>query len=132
MNFGLALSRRMEEIIETLESNPNAFFEYTQQAPAGPDLANPYRPPHHDSIEERALSIAVAETNGEAWASCARSLRIGEIILLVDSDTQVPEDCFRDAARELEQCPEVAIIQHESDVMQVANHWFEVNVVYST
>lgn len=125
MNFGLALSRRMEEIIEILEANPNAFPEYTQHDNL-PNPANPYRPLHHDSVEERALSIAVTETNGEAWASCARSLRIGEIILLVDSDTQVPEDCFRDAARELEQCPEVAIIQHESDVMQVANHWFEV------
>ena len=41
-------------------------------------------------------------------------MRMGEIILLVDSDTEVPEDCFRDAARELAECPEVAIIQHES------------------
>ncbi|GJJ06073.1 hypothetical protein Clacol_000262 [Clathrus columnatus] len=131
MNFGLALSRRMEEIIETLESNPNAFPECARTSGV-PDPANPYRPPHHDSIEERALSIAVSETNGEAWASCARSLRLGEIILLVDSDTQVPDDCFRDAARELEQCPEVAIIQHESDVMQVANHWFENGMAYFT
>jgi hypothetical protein len=85
---------------------------------------------------------------------------MGEIILIVDSDTIVPEvrlsdflliprfgvdvlpqDCFRDAARELTECPEVAIIQHESgkpltffscysqaspavDVMQIAHHYF--------
>jgi hypothetical protein len=40
---------------------------------------------------------------------------MGEIILIVDSDTQVPEDCFRDAAREFAESPEVAILQHESD-----------------
>ena len=36
----------------------------------------------------------------------------GEIILIIDSDTVVPEDCFRDAARELAECPEIASIQH--------------------
>lgn len=75
-------------------------------------------------------------------------MRMGEIILLVDSDTEVPEDCFRDAARELAECPEVAIIQHESgkvtyaftwfgthlwiDVMQVAHHYFENAIAYFT
>ena len=30
------------------------------------------------------------------------------------------EDCFRDAARELAECPEVAIIQHESGQFSMA------------
>jgi cellulose synthase/poly-beta-1,6-N-acetylglucosamine synthase-like glycosyltransferase len=41
-------------------------------------------------------------------------MRIDEIILVVDSDTVVPEDCLRGAARETAEPPEVAIIQHES------------------
>lgn len=114
MNFGLALSCRMEELIEELQAKEKADPHF------GEDEELP--------LEERALRIAVEETQGQAWASNARSLRIGEIILLVDSDTQVPDDCFRDAARELAECPEVAIIQHESDVLQVAHHWFEVSV----
>jgi hypothetical protein len=71
-------------------------------------------------LEDRALELAVEELYEESgkkwkpWAHNARSLRIGDIILLVDSDTIVPEDCLRDAARELTECPEVAIIQHES------------------
>jgi len=65
-------------------------------------------------------------------AANAKSLRIGEIILIVDSDTIVPEDCFRDAARELYECPEVAIIQHCSDVMQVAHHYFENGIAHFT
>jgi len=50
----------------------------------------------------------------QAWAAAGKAMRMGEIILLVDSDTEVPADCFRDAARELAECPEVAVIQHES------------------
>jgi len=34
----------------------------------------------------------------------------GEVILLVDSDTRVPEDCFMDAALEMQQNPNVAIM----------------------
>lgn len=49
------------------------------------------------SLEERALDLAIEEIyqgNGQKWkpwASNARSLRIGDIILIVDSDTVVPE-----------------------------------------
>jgi hypothetical protein len=100
MNYGLALSMRMEEILLSL------------QASGGP---NPFGEDDEIELEERALQMAIDETNGMAWAKGGRQLRVGEIILIVDSDTQVPEDCFRDAARELQQCPNVAIIQHASD-----------------
>jgi hypothetical protein len=49
------------------------------------------------SLEEKALDLAIDEIyqgNGQKWkplASNARSLRIGDIILIVDSDTTVPE-----------------------------------------
>lgn len=71
-------------------------------------------------VQERALQMALEEEYAETgykfkpWAKNAKSIRMGEIVLIVDSDTIVPEDCFRDAARELAECPEVAIIQHES------------------
>ena len=48
------------------------------------------------------------------WASNGKSLRVGEIILIIDADTIVPVDCFRDAAREMAASEELAIIQHES------------------
>lgn len=34
----------------------------------------------------------------------------GEVILLIDSDTRVPEDCFMDASMEMSQSPHVAIM----------------------
>ena len=111
-------------------------------------------PLDHD-LEERALGMAIEETWEESgrrwrpWAANGRATRIGEILLLVDSDTVVPEDCLRDAAREMKACPTVAIIQHESgmffsiflgelgldgstDVMQVAHHYFENGIAYFT
>ena len=100
MNYGLSLSLRMEEILCELEADP------TQ---------NPFGDADEVDLAERALALAVDETKGQAWAKGGRALRMGEIILIVDSDTQVPGDCFRDAARELAESPELAILQHESD-----------------
>ncbi len=47
-------------------------------------------------IYEEGLAKALEETKGIAWA--AGNIRIGELILIIDSDTRVPEDCFLDAA----------------------------------
>jgi hypothetical protein len=100
MNYCLELSIRMEEILLELQAE---------------ETRNPFGNEGELDIEERALQMAVDETNGQAWAKGGRHLRIGEIILIVDSDTQVPEDCFRDAAREFRESPNVAVIQHSSD-----------------
>lgn len=49
------------------------------------------------SLEDHALELAIEETyentgkKWKPWAKNARSLRVGEIILIVDSDTIVPE-----------------------------------------
>ncbi|KAM6494911.1 Glycosyl transferase family group 2 domain containing protein [Amanita muscaria] len=91
-----------------------------------------------EDLEEKALGIAIEEMWEETgkrwrpWAANGKATRIGEIILIVDSDTIVPEDCLRDAAREMYECPEVAVIQHESDVMQIAHHYFENGLAYFT
>ncbi|KDQ52886.1 hypothetical protein JAAARDRAFT_39833 [Jaapia argillacea MUCL 33604] len=92
----------------------------------------------YEDLEEKALQMAIEEVYAASgqrwrpWAANGKACRIGEIILIVDSDTVVPEDCLRDAAREMAECPTVAIIQHESDVMQVAHHYFENGIAYFT
>ncbi|KAI0660030.1 glycosyl transferase family group 2-domain-containing protein [Cubamyces menziesii] len=119
MNYGLALSLKLETHLLALEAS------------GAQDTAE-------ECLEDRALKMAIEETFEESgkqwrpWAANGKSLRMGEIILIVDSDTIVPEDCLRDAARELAECPEVAIIQHESDVMQVAHHYFENGIAHFT
>ncbi|KAG8221569.1 glycosyl transferase family group 2-domain-containing protein [Butyriboletus roseoflavus] len=93
-----------------------------------------------EDLEERALQMVMEEVFQESgslyrpWAANSRSVRIGPIILLVDADTVVPEDCFRDAAREFAELAgqELAVLQHESDVMQVAHHYFENGIAFFT
>lgn len=121
MNYGLALSLKLEKHLAALE---DAGAEEDEEG--------------GETLEDRAMHLAVEETYADSgnrwkpWAANGKSLRIGEIVLIVDSDTIVPEDCLRDAARELAESPEVAIIQHESDVMQVAHHYFENGISYFT
>ncbi|KAJ7113089.1 glycosyl transferase family group 2-domain-containing protein [Mycena epipterygia] len=124
MNYGLALSLKMEAKLlelEALERMGEISFDDEDKC-----------------LEDRALELAVEQVYEETgckfkpWARNGRSCRVGDVILIVDSDTIVPEDCFRDAARELVECPEVAIIQHESDVMQVAHHYFENGIAHFT
>ncbi|KAI1784473.1 glycosyl transferase family group 2-domain-containing protein [Ganoderma leucocontextum] len=122
MNYGLALSLKLEKHLLKLEAQESAGT----------------LDPSDEALEDRALKLAVEETFEESgrrwrpWAENGRSLRVGELILIVDSDTVVPEDCLRDAARELAECPDVAILQHESGVMQVAHHYFENGIAHFT
>ncbi|KAI0089907.1 glycosyl transferase family group 2-domain-containing protein [Irpex rosettiformis] len=123
MNYGLALSLKLEKHMAAMIAAATA---------NGEDIDE------DDDIEDKAMNMAIEEIYEESgrkwrpWACNGKSLRIGDIILIVDSDTIVPEDCLRDAARELAECPEVAIIQHESDVMQVAFHYFENGIAHFT
>lgn len=110
LNYGLSLSLKLENHLKALqEAEQREELDHSNDA----------------SLEDRALHMACDEVfveSGEKWkpwASNGKSIRIGEIILLVDADTVVPEDCLRDAARELSESPEVAIVQHESGMQSV-------------
>lgn len=107
-----------------------------------------------DALEETERTIAVSDDNDKpihlgVWA--AGNIRIGELVLIIDSDTRVPEDCFLDAASEMHASPECSIIQHASDVVRrsfishlhaglktislqmfVANHFFENGIAFFT
>ena len=50
----------------------------------------------------------------------------------VDSDTRVPVDCLFDAVSEMEQSPEVGIMQFNSGVMQVQHDFFENGITFFT
>ncbi len=90
MNYGLALSIRLEKHLADLIAQGEDQNDHSWM-----------------SLEDRAMNMAIEEMyeeNGrkwKPWASNGQSLRVGEIILIIDADTIVPEDCFRDAAREM-------------------------------
>ncbi|KKA27733.1 hypothetical protein TD95_001299 [Thielaviopsis punctulata] len=83
-----------------------------------------------DAAYSRALEEVIAESNGDTWA--AGDIRMGDYILIIDSDTRVPKDCLLDSVSEMEQSPEVAIIQHTSGVMVVSDSFFEYAVTWFT
>ena len=60
------------------------------------------------------------------------NVRIGDYILIIDSDTRVPNDCLIFAMTELERSPEVAILQFTSGVENVTNSFFEMGITFFT
>jgi hypothetical protein len=111
MNYGLALSNRVEEKLQAIE-RPSTWTQV-------------------DEVEAYETCLSqVLDEHPEAWVE--GNIRIGDYILLIDSDTQVPEDCLLDAASEMEQSPEVGIIQFSSGVMQVSHNFFENGITFFT
>lgn len=111
MNFTFALSLKVEEMLEQIER--------TEKWSAEDEVAA------YDECLERAI-----KEDGNAWAT--GDIRIGDYILMIDSDTEIPEDCFLDAAIEMTECPDVGIIQHASGVMQVSHDFFENAMTFLT
>lgn len=89
MNYGLSVSLRMESWITKIEE------QKARDASTGSSETDD----DDEEIEEKALRLAleeIYEENGkkwQPWARNAKSIRMGEIILIVDSDTIVPEVC---------------------------------------
>ncbi|RDI79848.1 hypothetical protein Vi05172_g10106 [Venturia inaequalis] len=111
MNYGLMLSNNVEEKMAKVERT-----EKWSQSDEAPEY-------------ERCLKEVLVE-NGRAWAD--GNIRMGDYILLIDSDTRVPADCLLDAVSEMEQSPEVGIMQFSSGVMQVVNTYFENGITFFT
>ncbi|KAF4124458.1 hypothetical protein GMORB2_5124 [Geosmithia morbida] len=111
MNHALMISCKVEDRLQAI-SRP---AEWSQH-----DEAQAY---------EQALK-EVLEDDGATWAD--GNVRVGDYILLIDSDTRVPADCLLDAVSEMEQAPEVAIMQFSSGVMQVVNTYFENGITFFT
>ena len=111
MNYGLMLSCRVEEILAEVTRHE----KWTQQDEAGA---------YTSALAE------IAKSHPDAWMD--GNIRIGDYILLIDSDTRVPTDCLLDAVSEMEQSPEVGIMQFNSGVMQVQHDFFENGITFFT
>nr|POF01165.1 glucans biosynthesis glucosyltransferase h [Quercus suber] len=112
MNYAMWASNRVEEKLADLQRHEN----WSQE-----DEAVAYRD---------ALAEVVEEDQGRTWAD--GNIRMGDYILIIDSDTRVPTDCFLDAVSEMEQSPQVAIIQYSSGVMNVTDSFFEKGITFFT
>ncbi|KAL2015088.1 hypothetical protein VTK56DRAFT_6327 [Thermocarpiscus australiensis] len=105
MNYALHISNRVEDKLAAIarDSRWNSVQE--------------------NAAYQQCLADVLQEDEGRTWAE--GNIRIGDYILLIDSDTRVPHDCLLDAVSEMEQSPEVAILQYQSGVMNVTSSFFE-------
>ena len=112
MNYAMAVSVRIEEKLAGVSRHG----QWTQQ--------------DEDREYQKCLAEVIHEDQGRTKAE--GNVRIGEYILLVDSDTRVPGDCFLDAVSELERSPQVAVLQYNSGVTNVSNSFFEHGITFFT
>lgn len=112
MNYGMRLSVRVEELLADAERTS----EWSQLDENG--------------VYNKALFTAISEREGEAWADGI--IRMGDYILIIDSDTRVPVDCLLEAVSEMETSPQVAILQYASGVMNVTDNFFEKGITFFT
>lgn len=111
MNYTLNISMRIEEALETVYRH-DRWTEYDEQEA-------------YDRIFDEVLAA-------DGRAQGGGNVRIGDIILLIDSDTRVPADCLLDAASEFDSAPQLAILQHACGVLQVSWDYFENAVTWFT
>ncbi|RCI08826.1 hypothetical protein L249_4824 [Ophiocordyceps polyrhachis-furcata BCC 54312] len=118
MNFALNTSQKVEAYLQDMVD--------ARVAAGGSDLID--ESDEADMYKE-ALS-RVLDENPLAWAE--GDIRLGEIILIVDSDTRVPVNCLLYGAAEMYLSQEVAIVQHSTGVLQVSRDYFENGITYFT
>lgn len=117
LNFTCQLSLAVERAMDALRPiSGEAWSNWTES--------------EEKSLYQSCLEKCLPELHEKAEA--AGNIRIGDIILLIDSDTRVPEDCFLDAASEMSQCPDVGVLQHCSGVMLVSDSYFEKGIAFFT
>lgn len=112
MNYAFMIGNKIEDKLEAISRDA----AWTQD--------------EEEEAYEQALAEVLKGEEGRAWAD--GNIRVGDYILLIDSDTRVPADCLLDSVSELEACPDVGILQHSSGVMQVAHNFFENGVTFFT
>lgn len=111
MNFGLMVSNNVETKLAEVQRHA----QWSQ---------------YDEAVEYDRCLREVLEEHGRAWAD--GNVRIGDYILIIDSDTRVPVDCLLDACSEMDQSPEVGIMQFSSGVMNVTDSFFENGITFFT
>lgn len=112
MNYCLMVSNRIEEKLKGITRGDS----WSQES--------------EDRVYTQALAQVLQEDEGRTWAE--GNVRVGDYVLLIDSDTRVPRDCLLDAVSEMDASPEIAILQYSSGVMNVTESFFERAVTWFT
>lgn len=118
MNYSLNISNKTEDVLTEMIEIRKTYTHTNELTEA-----------EQDELYRAALD-KVLDDDGKAWAD--GDIRMGEYIMIIDSDTRVPVDCLLYGAAEMFLSPEVAIVQHSSGVMQVVGDYFENGITFFT
>jgi len=118
MNYGLNISNRTEDRLQGI-------IEAKMRTEGTTSVSE-----EEEDVSYRSALDQVLKDDGRAWAD--GNIRVGEFILIVDSDTRVPVDCLIYGAAEMFLSPEVAIVQHSAGVMQIVGDYFENGITFFT
>ena len=118
MNFALNVATKVEE--------------YLQQAVEEKAASGPSSSIDDQLLDDMYKACLDRVLDEQPRVRAGGNVRIGEIILIIDSDTRVPVDCLLYGAAEMFLSPEVAIVQHATGVMQVQHDYFENGITYFT
>ncbi|GAA6034551.1 hypothetical protein JCM8097_005388 [Rhodosporidiobolus ruineniae] len=120
LNVTHALALRVEELMDSRRpTNPLDLHSWAQV--------------DEDALYDWALKEGIAEQAAAGVdLRAAGNIRHGELVLLIDSDTRIPRDCFLDAACEMAQSPEVGILQHQNGVFLAGAGFFENYIGFFT
>ncbi|KAK9451883.1 glycosyl transferase family group 2-domain-containing protein [Limtongia smithiae] len=113
MNYCLSVANRIEEILEAMHNESEKVWTDVEEAEA-----------YSRAVEQ------IKQEDPTCWID--GDVRVGDLILIVDSDTRVPEDCLLDAASEFYGSPDLAILQHAAGVMMVVNNYWENLIAWFT
>ncbi|KAJ3288868.1 hypothetical protein HK104_007899 [Borealophlyctis nickersoniae] len=113
-------------------SNLNFALQFSMKVDDAMNAIDPMRRlnPEQEGQVYTDILEDVLEQDGRAWAE--GDIRVGEIILILDSDSRIPEDCMLDAASEMAESPEVAILQHTASAMIVGGGFWESGMAHFT
>lgn len=125
LNFTYTLSLRLEQVIDEITATRRQQRLAGQNGVGSASISESgdEADAEDEAIYAEALQRVLDESDGRAWAT--GNIRMGDYILLIDSDTRVPEDCLMQAAAELERSPDVGALQHCSGITYVQHHYFE-------
>lgn len=112
MNYALGVSLKVED--KLVDINRTGLWTQTEE----------------EEVYQKCLAEVLDEELGRAWAG--GDIRIGDYILIIDSDTRIPEECMIDAVSELEESHQVAILQFSSGVMNITTSYFETGITFFT
>jgi hypothetical protein len=83
-----------------------------------------------EELYNQARENMLDKDGDKIWA--AGNVRMGEVLLIIDSDIRVPEDALLYGVLEMHESPEVALLQHASGILQVVDNAFENGIAYFT